>query len=145
MLKIDFKKIKKYIFEHKKRYLLILGILLIVVIFIGGLTIGYFSSENNKKSEVQEVQQNIYVNFALEIYDKIQKEHWNKVGDEELTNLFKLAAEKLLGAPQKLSSADKNGLTTMITEITQNMEETKKKEFIADLANLVLVNLKPFG
>lgn len=145
MPKIDFKKIKKYIFEHKKRYLLILGILLIVVIFIGGLTIGYFSSRSNKDSETQKIQQNIYVNFALEIYDKIQKEHWNKVSDEELSNLFRLAAEKLLAAPQKLSSADKNGLATMITEVTQNTEEAKRKEFIASVANLVLVNLKPFS
>jgi len=140
-----FAKIKKHICEHKKRYLLVLGILLIIVIFIGGLTIGYFSSKSNKKSETQQIQQNVYVNFALEIYDKIQTEHWNKVSDEELSNLFRLAAEKLLEAPQKLSSADKNGLATMITETTQNMEEAKKKEFIASVANLVLVNLKPFG
>jgi hypothetical protein len=145
MLKINFAKIKKHILEHKKRYLLGLGVLLIVIIFVGGLTIGYFSSKNNKNSGAQQIQQNIYVDFALEIYDKIQKEHWNKISDEELSNLFRLAAEKLLEAPQKLSSADKNGLTIMIDEITKNMEETKKKEFIAGVANLVLVNLKPFG
>jgi hypothetical protein len=145
MLKFDFGKMKKYILGHKKRYLLGLGILLIIAIFIGGLTIGYFSSKRNKNSEAQQAQQNIYVNFTLEIYDKIQKEHWNKVSDEELSNLFRLAAEKLLEAPQKLSSADKNGLTAMIDEIIKNMEEPKKKEFIASIANLVLVNLKPFG
>ena len=83
MSKFDFKKIKKHILEHKKRYLLVLGVLLIITIFIGGLTIGYFSSKNNKNSETQQIQQNVYVNFALEIYDKIQKEHWNKVSDEE--------------------------------------------------------------
>jgi hypothetical protein len=148
MLRLNLKKIskiKKHICEHKKRCLLILGVLLIVIIFVGGLAIGYFSSKNNKNSETRQIQQDVYVNFALEIYDKIQKEHWNKVSDEELSNLFKLAAEKLLQAPQKLSSADKNGLAAMITETTQNMEEAKKKEFIASVANLVLVNLKPFG
>lgn len=150
MFKFGFKKfgkIKKHIREHKKRYLIISGILVLVIIFGGGAGISYFYFKSHQKNpETQETQEkNIYVNFALEIYDKIQKEHWNKVSDEELTNLFKLAAEKLLGTPQKLSSADKNGLTTMINEITQNMEEAKKKEFVAGLANLVLVNLKPFG
>jgi len=149
MLKISLKKfakIKKHICEHKKRYLLILGALLIVIIFIGGLAIGYFSSRKDKNQKIEQAQEkNIYVDFSLELYDKIQKEHWNKVSDEELSNLFRLAAEKLLGAPQKLASEDKNGLVIMIDEITKNMEEAKKKEFIASVANLVLVNLKPFG
>ena len=146
MLKLNFGKIKKHIFEHKKRYLVGLGTLLIITIFVGGISIGYFSSRQNEEQKTEKPQEkNIYTNFALEIYDKIQKEYWNKISDEELSNLFRLATEKLLNAPQKLSSEDKSGLAIMLNEALKNVGEEKKKEFTASVANLALVNLKPFG
>jgi len=146
MPKINFKKIKKYLTEHKKRYLIILGILIIILIFGGGAIAGYFIFRQNQKPQFQEqAQENIYVEFLSEIYDKIQENYWNKIPDEELANLFRLGAEKLTQAPQNLSSADKKGVSEMVTNILEKIEESKKKEFSAELAHLVLVNLKPFG
>jgi biopolymer transport protein ExbD len=142
----NFKKIKKHISNHKKRYLIILCILIILILTIGGILVGYSLSSKNQKPQIQEQsQKNIYVEFISEIYDKIQENYWNKIPDEELANLFKLGAEKLTQAPQNLSSADKNGVSQMIINIMDKLEETKRKEFAPQLAHLVLVNLKPFG
>jgi len=144
----NFKKLKSHLKEHKKRYLLIGGIILILIIFAGGAALGYFYFKSRSKTPpapaVQQ-QKNIYINFIAEIYDKIQKEYWNKIEDETLSNLFRLAAEKLLNAPQKLISEDKNGVTKMVGEVTEKMEEQKKKEFTAALAQVVLMNLEPKG
>ena len=147
MIKPSFKKIKKHIREHKKRYLIILGILILILIFGGGTGIGYFYSKSHKNSEAKPVveTENIYATFLLEIYDKVQENYWNKISDEELSNLYRLAAEKLLGAPQNLESNDKKGLNDMLNRIVKPLDENKKKEFSAQLANLVLINLKPFG
>jgi len=141
-----FKKIKNHFINHKKRYLIILGILIIIIIFAGGTLAGYFIFKRNQKPPIQEqAQQNIYIEFISEVYDKIKENYWNKISDEELINIFKLAAEKLTQKPQNISSVDKKGLTDLVTKIIGGMDETTKKEFSAQLAHLVLVNLKPFG
>jgi len=141
------KKIKKNISENKKRYLIISGILILAIILVSGIAYSLVRAHQQKNLKKETVNQtkNIYVDFLMEVYDTIQQNYWNKITDEQLTNLYKLAAQKLLGQEQNLPSADKNGLTQMIEGITKNMDETKKKEFSAQIANLVLVNLQPFG
>src|SRR3989338_2680123 len=47
-----------------------------------------------------------YVTFASEIYDKIKDHYWDKIADDKLSELFRLAAEKISGSPQTLSSKD---------------------------------------
>lgn len=146
MFKSGSKKFKKHFSNHKKRYLIILGVLIILVLTIGGILLGYSLSSKNQKSQTQEQgSKNIYVDFLSEIYDTIKENYWNKIPDEELANLFKLGAEKLTQTPQNLSSADKNGVSEMTNNILEKIEEGKKKEFSAQLAHLVLINLKPFG
>jgi len=141
-----FKNIKKYFAKNKKLYLVILGILVIFLI-LGGSTLGgyFYFKHNQQKQAPQQTQKNIYIEFFSEIYDKIKENYWNKISDEELSNLFKLAAQKLTNQPQDLSSADKEGVSRMIIAITEKMDEDTKKEFSPQLAHLVLVNLKPFG
>ncbi len=63
-----------------------------------------------------------YAAFLAEVREKIKKNYWEKITDEQLDELFRLGTEKL----QKQGVAD-------------------KKEFTTQLANIVLVNLKPFG
>lgn len=143
---IIFGKIKKHFTNHKKRYLIILGVLVIILIFAGGTLAGYFVfKQNQKPSTSDQIQQNIYVEFISEIYDKIKENYWNKITDEELSTIFKLASEKLTNNQQNLVSTDKNGVREMVIKITETMDQNKKKEFSTQLAHLVLVNLKPFG
>ena len=142
-----FKKIKKHILNHKKRYLIILVILIILILTIGGILVGYsLSSKSQKPQQVQEQsQKNIYMEFISEVYDKIQENYWNKINDEELITLFELAMGKITNQPQEISPANKEGLAKTIIAITEKMDEDKKKQFLPQLAHLVLVNLKPFG
>jgi len=93
----------------------------------------------------EQAETDIYLRFLFEIYDKIQENYWNKVTDEELAALYRTGIEKIVGAPQILESGDKNGLKKVITEITENMAEDKKKEFTVQLAQIVLYNLEPVG
>lgn len=130
----------------KKPLIILVGILLFIIIFAGGVTTGYFYLKKAQQVPTSlESQQSIYLKFLFEVYDKIRENYWEETTDEQLTNLFKLGSEKLTQEPQTLAPANKEGLATMINKITENMDQNQKKEFSAQLANLVLINLKPFG
>lgn len=86
-----------------------------------------------------------YRAFAGEIYDKIFENYWDKIDEDGLANLFKLAVEKMTAIPQKIKTKNKEGVLAMIDPLLKEREETKKKEIVVNLAQLVLGNLPPFG
>lgn len=86
-----------------------------------------------------------HISFFLEIYDLIKQNFWNKLSDEQLDNLVKLAIEKLTGTPLPVSPKDKQNLEKTLMEVTKNMSDEQKNEFYPKMADLVLQNLEPFG
>ncbi len=88
---------------------------------------------------------NIYITFTNEIYDKIQTHYWNQITHQQLSNLYKLAAEKITQQPVAVFFNDQNGVNGMLRDITQDMDTDQKKEFIVNLNNIVLANLEPFN
>ena len=77
---------------------------------------------------------------------RLKKEHfWNKITDDQLSNLYKLAAEKITGAPKDLFFKDQTGVNGLVNKILESKDETGKKSFTADLATIVLANLEPHG
>ena len=101
---------------------------------------------NQKKAAAQIiVNQDKYTVFIDEVYDKIQQNYWEKITDTELSNLFLLATQKLTNSQYNLSSSDKNGIIRLTEEVLKNIAEEKKKEYVANLTDIVLANLQPFG
>ncbi len=94
---------------------------------------------------VVDEEEDVYVGFLLEIWEKIEENYWEKIEGKELSEFYQLAAEKLVGQPQQLKTNDKSGVKTMIEELLEEIEEDKKKEFASGVADMVLANLKPFG
>ncbi len=141
------RKIAGYLFMKHP----ILGVALVIIfVFLLGTVSAYFYLHSNPELSAQinnssQETKNIYAVFLGEIYDKIQQNYWDKINDEQLSNLFKLGAEKLTGSPQILSSKDKKGIEAMAETIIKDMDVAKKKDFTTSLANIVLVNLNPFG
>ncbi|MDO8495695.1 MAG: S41 family peptidase [bacterium] len=86
-----------------------------------------------------------YTAFAEEIYDGIKENYWEKIEDDKLSEIFRLAAEKQTGTSQILVSKDKAGVTTLIGQLTKDQTTEKKKERVTGIADLVLSNLQPFG
>ncbi len=115
-----------------------------VGVFGGGLVVGKLTKED-KKTEVLGEKKDAYIEFVDEVYDKIKENYWEKISDEELSGIFLAGIDKLTKQPQSLQSQNKNGLNKLLATLLTNVEEAKKQEFVATLADVALANLKPFS
>jgi len=87
-----------------------------------------------------------YIVFTLEVYDKVKENYWDKITDEQLSNLYVLASEKLTNQPQPNKPKNKTEVQKMVTKVLKEIsDEQKKKEYVTQLADIVLANLQPFG
>ncbi len=124
----------------------ILWILLFAVIFSLGIATSYFYFQKNQATLTPiEIEEDIYLEFLSEAYNKIKENYWDKINDEQLGNLFKLGIEKLTGKPQDFKIRNKDDFEKMLAEIIKIVKQDKKKEFTIQLASIVLANLKPLG
>lgn len=135
-------------FSKLKLPLKIFSLVLFPLLLIGlGVLVGYFysSSLTSKESVVAQPPKDPYVDFLSEIYDKVKENYWDKISDDQLTNIYKLGVEKLTGFPQNLKTKDKEGMRTMVIMAIKELEDNKKKELTVNLGSIVLANLNPFG
>lgn len=131
-----------------KSFSLLVKIFFIFLIFLSGAVACYFYFFKIQKVTPGEraLKEDIYLAFLTEVYETIQENYWGKISDEELSDLFIRATEKLIGQPQDQTPKDKAGLKKHLEEILKQVrDEEKKKEFVSRLADIVLANLKPFG
>jgi len=112
-----------------------IGLILLLVVLVSGIGVGIWKTENKIQDK--------YLAFSLEIYDQVQTNYWEKISDEQLSNIYLLAINKLSGKTNTLVSKDKNGVGKLIDDL--KIGEDKKKEFITTLGDMVLANLQPFG
>jgi hypothetical protein len=123
---------------------ILLGLLVVVILFGGGLGAGKIVWVDKDKSEKVEVNKDKYVAFSLEIWDKIKENFWEKISDDELSGIYLAAVDKLSGVSNSLKSKDREGVEKLLESILKEIDDSKKKEFSATLGDMVLANLKPF-
>ena len=135
----------KKLLKNKKLLLIFLSLL----IFFSGLGGGYFYAQKSERLSGRRVlssQESVYTAFLSEVYDKIKENYWKSLSDEELTHLFVLGIEKLVGQPQSLKKENKEELFKTTASILKEIDsQEKEKEFVTQLADIVLANLEPFG
>lgn len=118
----------------------------IIVILAVAATIGYLIGIKSKTPAKTAAPKNIYTAFLSEIFSKIKENYWDKLSDEQLSNLYVLGVEKLTGQIINSQPKNKNDLEKLLTKTIDNIKENqKKKEFAAGLSDIVLANLQPFG
>ncbi len=133
---------------------------LVKVLLIGGIlllgaagAVGvYFASERAPKlpplkSAVSPAQEDRYVIFLLEVYDKIRENYWEKVDEAKLASLFGLAIDKLQeGQASGLAPQSRQELQGILENEMSGLDlASQKQDFAVKLADLVLLNLEPFG
>jgi len=115
-----------------------IGPILLLIVLALGMGLGIW-----KIKKAENIILDKYLAFSLEIYDQVQVNYWEKISDEQLSNVFLLAVNKLNGKTNTLTSKDKKGVEILINDL--ELGEEKKKEFFTTLGDMVLANLKPFG
>jgi C-terminal processing protease CtpA/Prc len=129
------------------RLKVIISLILTLLVGLGG---GYLITTKTSllgQTETEVVQsENQYVNFTQEIYQTIQDNYWKKLSDKDLTKLFVLAAERIsghqFGANIESFEDFKPKLEKVLADYQTDQEKT---DFVAQLADVVLANLKPQG
>ena len=126
---------------------IIKNITLIVVILTIGIGIGYFLKKPNSNHTPDPTDPNQqYISFIIEVYDTIKDNHWQKMEEADLNQIFLLAIQKLTGLSDTQTLKDKNELQKYLsTTLSQYQEDSQKKEFSATVSDMVLSNLSPFG
>ncbi len=119
---------------------LIAALLVIVVLEYGVPVL------NQKKAETAEKTTADFAQFSEETYKRVKEQYWNKISDDELSELFRRAAEKATGNPQILQSKDAVGVTGLIKTILAGKDtDSQKREIVINIIQIVLYNLPPTG
>jgi len=103
------------------------------------------SSEIFGGSGSEESQDDKYTTFFFEVYDLIMNYYWNKLSDEQLANITKLAVQKVTDQEISSSPLTKNDLRAILFTAMEGKSDAEKKDFITKVADIVLANLEPFG
>ena len=133
------------------KFYLILKVIIFLAVIVCLIIIlkPFLSKDNSDKSKTvvseENFEQDDYIRFLLEIYDKIKVNYWESITNEQLSGFYKAGVEKLIENQPALISSDKSGVQNMLTDATKDMAEEKKKKFAVATAQIVLANLQPFG
>ncbi|NCP17227.1 DnaJ domain-containing protein [Candidatus Kuenenbacteria bacterium] len=137
-----------FLFKLLGLFIFLVIIILAAVIFLNNSKQSADNQKNGDKTAQNislPTEKDIYLTFLDEIYGKIKTNYWKKITDAELTNLYRLALEKITNQPQTLLLNNQTGLDALLKKIMAEMDDSQKKEFGLNLATLVLTNLEPFG
>lgn len=140
-------------FINKKH--LVIGAAVAVVLIFGCLAttdsfkkfIG-FSSNEEVVYKTPEEASDVFVRFDMEAYDKIQENLWEKVTDEQLSDLFRLSLAKAASTTPDsiaLATKDRTGVAKMLSVNFNPLKEEERKKLAVDTLIVLTFNLRPNG
>ena len=123
----------KEVFRVRER-LILFYTSLFFIIFSVGIGSGYliFKGSQNSESAVTDP----YIVFIGEIYDTVKTNYWEKITDENLSNIFELGAEKVSAKPQVLKIKNKSGVEKWLMESSKRWRPIRKKSLSFHWATL---------
>ncbi len=134
-------------FKLSTQLKVIISLILTLLVGLGG---GYLITTktalfHQTKTEISQ-SENQYVNFVAEVHQTIKNNYWQELSDKDLTKLFVLATERIsghqFGANIESFEDFKPKLEKVLADYQTDQEKT---DFVTQLADVVLANLKPQG
>ncbi|MDP4008877.1 MAG: S41 family peptidase [bacterium] len=112
----------------------------IVAIFLGGGAAGY---KYYPYSQIQRAE----VAFLGEAYGIIRENYWQKVSDEDLSNLFSQGIGQVGGKSYQLKQGEQNerGVRRIAASAMVGMSAEERETFVTTLTHLILQSLPPEG
>jgi len=90
-------------------------------------------------------EKDIYTAFFFEVYDLIMNHYWNELSEDQLSNIVKLAIEKVSEETIETTPLNKNEVRVLLANKMEGKSDDEKKEFVTKTSDIVLANLEPFG
>ena len=129
---------------------LMAGIGMIVFGSVSAVVLDKFQSEQlsaiERKASIlglEKPAENANVEFVAELYSIIKESYWDKISDNDLSELFLLATQKITKEYVTIPSHDEAGVRALVERTTAGMSDKNKKTFVTSLGDVVLANLKP--
>lgn len=131
---------------HKINKHFIKSIFIFLLIFSIGVGSGYvYFTKSNPGSSTFQQEKNTPKAFLGEVYDKVKENYWDNLSDAQLIDLFRMGAEKALGAPLTANITSKDGLMKVLEESMKGMDQEKRNQFVANVSQNALASLNPQG
>jgi hypothetical protein len=135
--------------KTNKKLKRLLQILIVLGIFALGISLGNFINKKDvlpNKFKQDQIKENQYTAFITESFNIIQENYWDKISEDQLINLYKLAVEKQTAQPLNLKETNLSKFIDVYLKIIDSLEtDEQKKELTTTTVDMVLANLKPFG
>jgi len=129
----------------RKKFLLVLAAL----VLLGGGFVGGWLTKGKLATKPKTSPADPHLAFLDEVYQVISQNYWEKISDEQLSQLFLAAAQKVTLSPggktETNENLDKEKLFQKLKEFLKSVPQEKKSDFVAQVADLVLANLAPAG
>mgnify|MGYP001562240587 CR=1 FL=1 len=92
-----------HVFKKLSNYVKVVAVM---AIFGLGIATGYGLFADNRFNIVSEQPQGQekYLFFLGEVYDKILENYWESISEEQLAQIYRQTAERLIGTPQQLDT-----------------------------------------
>jgi C-terminal processing protease CtpA/Prc len=140
------KKSNKLISVLKYKKYLAPKLIGLVVLIVAVLVVTY--QANTGKLFIPKISKpGQYELFISEIFSTVSENYWDKVSDEQLVNLYTLAIEKIRNEPlpEPKPKTKKEFIKTFNSIIKSFSTALEKEQFSAQISDIVLANLQPFG
>ncbi len=113
---------------------------------VGGYAYSTYPSENSSPTYLTPEEEDIYVRFGMEVFDKVNANYWEKLDEAQFSELFRAATEKAVNAPISLATSTRAGVASMLAAAVNAQTSTSTKaELIKNVSIVVLANLPPAG
>lgn len=129
-------------------WLVKIGIGLLIVALVGGGGFGlatYLQQKNSQTKPTPEITSSKEAVFIAETYQVLADNYWEKLTDEQLSELFFKALSRSYGPQGEIEEKNLKSVTGLVDSLVKNQPNLDHSDLLAQALDLVLQNLKPFG
>jgi len=105
----------------------------------------YLNQKNSQAKPTPETNSSQEAIFIAEAYQVLSDNYWEKLTDEQLSELFIQAISRFYGPQPEIEEKNVQGLTKLVDNLVKNQLTLDHPNFLAQSLDLVLQNLKPFS
>ena len=126
---------------------------LVLIAFIGATGFGFWKTHTLASANVAAAaasyktpqEEDVNVRFVMEAYDLIQKNYWQKAGDDQLAGLFTLSIDKAASTTTPPASDRASTARLASSVLSGAKDDAAKRQLAVLIVQIAVYNLAPAG